>query len=73
MKKNAAQEVGIAIKHLALPADATVEQVISTVNELNVDESVSGILVQLPLGPHVDNAGERKVIEAIVPEKDVDG
>ena len=40
---------------------------------LNADESVSGILVQLPLGSHVGAEGERTVTEAVSPEKDVDG
>lgn len=73
MKRNAAQELGIAIKHISLPLEATIGEVISVVKDLNDDATVSGILVQLPLGPHIDIVGERSVIEAIAPKKDVDG
>ncbi len=73
MKAKAAEEVGITFKHIALPAAATVDQIIDRVKHLNDDDSVSGILVQLPLGDHVDAEGERLVTEAVSPEKDVDG
>lgn len=73
MKSKAAEEVGIQFKHINLPAEATVEEVVQVVQKLNDDESVSGILVQLPLGDHVDSLGERTVTEAVSPEKDVDG
>ncbi|KAI4527658.1 FTHFS-domain-containing protein [Schizophyllum commune Loenen D] len=73
MKSKAAQEVGIAFKHVTLPEEATTEEVVDVVQRLNADECVSGILVQLPLGPHVGASGERTVTEAISPEKDVDG
>jgi len=73
MKGKAAIEVGIKYTHVQLPADAKVEQVIKEVQRLNADDGVSGILVQLPLGDHVDPEGERQVTEAISPEKDVDG
>lgn len=73
MKEKAAFEAGIKYTHVQLPGEATVEQVVAEVQKLNADESVSGILVQLPLGSHVTSDGERKVTEAISPEKDVDG
>lgn len=73
MKAKAAEEVGIKFKHVSLPSSSTVEQVISEVQRLNDDGTVSGILVQLPLGDHVGPEGERRVTEAISPEKDVDG
>ncbi|KAF8921295.1 formate--tetrahydrofolate ligase-domain-containing protein [Mucidula mucida] len=73
MKAKAAEEVGITFKHIALPAAATVDEIIDRVKHLNDDDSVSGILVQLPLGDHVDAEGERLVTEAVSPEKDVDG
>lgn len=73
MKAKAAQEVGITLNHITLPETATVEEVVSVVKKLNDDLSVSGVLVQLPLGPHVGPDGERTVTEAISPEKDVDG
>ncbi|KAH8117600.1 FTHFS-domain-containing protein [Phellopilus nigrolimitatus] len=73
MKAKAAGEVGIAMKHLNLPADASVDDVVALVRGLNADDDVSGILVQLPLGEHVGSDGERTVTEAVSPEKDVDG
>ncbi|KAK7467150.1 tetrahydrofolate synthase [Stygiomarasmius scandens] len=73
MKAKAAEEVGIKFRHIQLPAEATVEEVIDVVKSLNTDEQVSGILVQLPLGDHVTPEGERQVTEAVIPEKDVDG
>jgi hypothetical protein len=73
MKAKAAEEVGISLNHITLPEKTTVEEVVSVVKKLNDDSSVSGVLVQLPLGPHVDPNGERTVTEAISPEKDVDG
>jgi len=73
MKRNAAIELGIDFKHIALPLEASIDDLVSTVNELNKDPSVTGILVQLPLGPHIDSTGERKVIASISPTKDVDG
>jgi len=73
MKAKAAEEVGIAFNHITLPADAEVDDVVSVVKKLNDDDTVSGILVQLPLGEHVGPDGERAVTEAVSPEKDVDG
>ncbi|KAH7107811.1 FTHFS-domain-containing protein [Auriculariales sp. MPI-PUGE-AT-0066] len=73
MKAKAAQETGIALRHVHLPGEASVEEVIATVRALNADETVSGIIVQLPLGDHVGAEGERTVTEAISPDKDVDG
>ncbi|EGN92434.1 hypothetical protein SERLA73DRAFT_172870 [Serpula lacrymans var. lacrymans S7.3] len=73
MKAKAAEEVGIKFRHVTLPNEASVEEVVSVVKKLNDDEQVSGILVQLPLGAHVGADGERVVTEAVSPEKDVDG
>ncbi|KAL5531250.1 hypothetical protein ACEPAG_4127 [Sanghuangporus baumii] len=73
MKARAAVEVGIKFKHVNIPAEASVEEVVEQVRLLNEDDEVSGILVQLPLGEHVGVDGERKVTEAVSPEKDVDG
>jgi methylenetetrahydrofolate dehydrogenase (NADP+) / methenyltetrahydrofolate cyclohydrolase len=52
------------------PADMSEEALLALVNKLNSDVSIHGILVQLPLPAHIDS---QKVIEAISPEKDVDG
>lgn len=73
MKAKAAEEVGISLNHITFPESATVQEVVSVIKKLNDDASVSGILVQLPLGPHVGPDGERTVTEAVNPEKDVDG
>lgn len=73
MKAKAAEEVGIKFKHVAIPAETEVDEVVEIVKKLNDDQSVSGILVQLPLGDHVGADGERTVTEAVSPEKDVDG
>lgn len=73
MKAKACAETGIKFTHIQLDADASVEDVVKAVRKLNDDETVSGILVQLPLGDHVTAEGERKVTEAVSPEKDVDG
>ena len=69
-KDGAAVAVGIAARTIRLPADAGETAVLRTVHELNADESVDGILVQLPLPPGIR---PRAVIEAIDPAKDVDG
>ncbi|EJU00820.1 FTHFS-domain-containing protein [Dacryopinax primogenitus] len=73
MKAKAAAECGFAFTHIHLPADATEAIVTQEVQQLNDDPKVSGILVQLPLGEGIDAEGERRVTEAITPEKDVDG
>src|SRR5690625_2659228 len=53
-----------------MKADITEQILLQEITRLNDDDSVNGILVQLPLPNHID---EQKVIEAISPEKDVDG
>ena len=73
MKAKAAEEVGIHFQHITLPEAASVKEIVNVVKRLNDDDAISGILVQLPLGPHVDPDGVRTVTESISPEKDVDG
>ena len=73
MKFKAAGEVGILHKHITLPVEATVDEIVGIVKKLNDDDTVSGIIVQLPLGDHIGADGERIVTEAVSPEKDVDG
>jgi methylenetetrahydrofolate dehydrogenase (NADP+) / methenyltetrahydrofolate cyclohydrolase / formyltetrahydrofolate synthetase len=73
MKSKAAQEVGIKFKHVTVPMESTAEEIVQIVKKLNADEFINGILVQLPLGDHVNPAGERLITEAVSPEKDVDG
>lgn len=69
-KAKACGEVGINSFQHNLPEDARQEKLISLIQRLNSDPSVHGMLVQLPLPPHID---EEAVIEAISPVKDVDG
>lgn len=69
-KNKAAEKIGMASDIVHLEESATEEEVLDTVRRLNEDENVHGILVQVPLPKQVD---ENKVLEAIAPEKDVDG
>lgn len=68
-KKKACAEVGIYSEEHALPEDATQEQLIALVEELNNREDISGILVQLPLPRQIN---EEAVINSIRADKDVD-
>ncbi len=70
MKKKACEEVGIASFGFDYPDTATEEELLSKIDELNQDDKVHGILVQLPLPSHIN---ENKIIEAVLPSKDVDG
>ena len=70
MKHKACDKVGIRSVGVVLNDDTTTEDVIEHVKSLNVDASVDGILVQLPLPGHIDTEA---VIEAVSPKKDVDG
>ncbi|MEW6576448.1 bifunctional methylenetetrahydrofolate dehydrogenase/methenyltetrahydrofolate cyclohydrolase FolD [Sphingorhabdus buctiana] len=69
-KGKATVAAGMASFEHRLPADTKQEELIALVRQLNADESVDGILVQLPLPKHLD---EQAVVDAISPEKDVDG
>jgi len=64
------EETGFKSTLIRMPADCTEAALIEEVNNLNNDDSVDGILVQLPLPGHID---ENKIINLIAPEKDVDG
>lgn len=66
----ACRRTGIESFEVCLPADATEEDLLATLHRLNADDTVDGILVQLPLPGHLSAT---TVIEAISPEKDVDG
>jgi methylenetetrahydrofolate dehydrogenase (NADP+) / methenyltetrahydrofolate cyclohydrolase len=70
LKQKAAQKAGMEARDLKLPADLSEEELLATIAELNDDDTVDGLLVQLPLPDHID---ENRVIEAISPAKDVDG
>lgn len=69
-KRKSCEEVGIFSKSYDLPAETTEIELLQLIGQLNNDETVDGILVQLPLPQQIDST---KVIEAILPHKDVDG
>ena len=69
-KRKALAEAGMADKSVELPENTSEEDLLKLIDELNCDDSVHGILVQLPLPKHIN---EDKIIMAISPEKDVDG
>jgi len=69
-KEKSANEVGLKSEVIKYPDSVEEKTVLEKIKELNSDETVSGILVQLPLPKHID---KQKVIEAIDPSKDVDG
>jgi methylenetetrahydrofolate dehydrogenase (NADP+)/methenyltetrahydrofolate cyclohydrolase len=70
LKQKAAQEAGMEARDLKLPPHTSEQELLATIAELNADDSVDGLLVQLPLPDHID---ENRVIEAISPDKDIDG
>ncbi|MFF4135971.1 bifunctional 5,10-methylenetetrahydrofolate dehydrogenase/5,10-methenyltetrahydrofolate cyclohydrolase [Streptomyces mirabilis] len=70
MKQNRSRKAGIESRHVALPAGTTTAELVDTLKALSGDPTVHGILLQHPVGPHID---ERAAFEAIAPEKDVDG
>ena len=69
-KEKSAVEVGLKSDVIKYPDTVEEQTVLDKINELNTDDTVSGILVQLPLPKHID---KKKVIETILPSKDVDG
>ncbi|UXR70171.1 MULTISPECIES: bifunctional methylenetetrahydrofolate dehydrogenase/methenyltetrahydrofolate cyclohydrolase FolD [unclassified Staphylococcus] len=69
-KKKAAEKIGMISEVIHLAEETSEEDVLKELERLNNDESVSGILVQVPLPKQVD---EQKVLDAIDPDKDVDG
>lgn len=68
-KKKACEKVGILSRSYELPEDTEEKDLLALVEQLNMDSSVHGVLVQLPLPPQID---EEKVILAVDPKKDVD-
>ncbi|WP_266078008.1 bifunctional methylenetetrahydrofolate dehydrogenase/methenyltetrahydrofolate cyclohydrolase [Haladaptatus caseinilyticus] len=70
MKQRDCEEVGINGIHVEIDPDAPAEELYDTIDDLNADPDVHGMLVQMPVPEHVDS---RKVIRAIDPAKDVDG
>jgi methylenetetrahydrofolate dehydrogenase (NADP+)/methenyltetrahydrofolate cyclohydrolase len=70
MKHRACEQVGIGSVGIARGQDATTEQVLKAVAQLNADADINGILIQLPLPKQVDT---ERVIASVSPDKDVDG
>ncbi|MFC6973418.1 bifunctional methylenetetrahydrofolate dehydrogenase/methenyltetrahydrofolate cyclohydrolase [Halomicroarcula sp. GCM10025709] len=70
MKQDDCAEVGIEAIDIEIDPDADAAELYDTIDDLNADENVNGILVQMPVPDHVD---DRTVLRAIDPEKDVDG
>ena len=69
-KRRSCEEVGFHSVSHDLPATTSQEELLSLIDQLNADETIDGILVQLPLPKQID---EEAVIERILPTKDVDG
>src|SRR4051794_3464458 len=69
-KDRAAHQAGLNARTIRLPATTPQAQLLAEVHCLNADPEVDGILVQLPLPPHIS---QRAIIEAVDPAKDVDG
>ena len=69
-KKKACEYIGIKSLAYELPEETTEQELLDIIAKLNADDSVHGILVQLPVPDHIN---EEKIINAISPSKDVDG
>jgi methylenetetrahydrofolate dehydrogenase (NADP+)/methenyltetrahydrofolate cyclohydrolase len=69
-KVKACAELGLYSEHIALPAETSEATLLAKITTLNNDPKIHGILVQLPVPKHINSS---KVLDAINPEKDVDG
>lgn len=69
-KINLCKEVGIEVKHIQGNEETSQEALINSIKRFNLDKDIHGIMVQLPLPEHIS---EEAVINAIAPEKDIDG
>ncbi len=69
-KVKACAELGLHSEHIVMPADTSEAALLARIAALNADPKIHGILVQLPVPRHIDSG---KVLEAISPDKDVDG
>ena len=69
-KERASNKLGMNGTVLRLPGETTQEELLNVVRKLNADDSIHGILVQLPLPAHID---EHAILREIDPDKDVDG
>ncbi len=70
LKHKAASEVGIAARDIRLASQTSEDELLEQIEQLNGDDAIDGLLVQLPLPDHIDEA---RVIRALDPVKDVDG
>ncbi|WP_099302276.1 bifunctional 5,10-methylenetetrahydrofolate dehydrogenase/5,10-methenyltetrahydrofolate cyclohydrolase [Bacillus sp. Marseille-P3800] len=70
MKGNACRKLGMESKKIEMPTETTTEELLATIQQLNEDDSVHGILLQHPVPDQID---ERAAFDAIAIEKDVDG
>jgi methylenetetrahydrofolate dehydrogenase (NADP+)/methenyltetrahydrofolate cyclohydrolase len=70
MKARTCEKLGIRSQKITLPAAVTTAELLNRVRALNEDDSVDGILIQLPLPKHID---KHAVLESVLPGKDVDG
>ena len=69
-KKKTAEKLGINSLSIEYPSDISEKELLNKIKELNSDEKVTAILVQLPLPAHINKS---RIIDAILPQKDVDG
>ncbi len=70
MKEKSCASIGVFSEKHVMPDTTTTEELLALVSKLNKDDKINGILVQLPLPKQID---EHAVLDAIIPEKDVDG
>ncbi|MFC2176666.1 bifunctional 5,10-methylenetetrahydrofolate dehydrogenase/5,10-methenyltetrahydrofolate cyclohydrolase [Bacteroidota bacterium] len=69
-KVSSCQKIGFGSTLVRLPADVSEEILLNQIRKINQDDNIDGVIVQLPLPAHID---EQKVIETVIPSKDVDG
>jgi methylenetetrahydrofolate dehydrogenase (NADP+) / methenyltetrahydrofolate cyclohydrolase len=72
-KLKSAGETGLRADIERLPASASLDQLVHLIDNLNQSDAHDGILVQSPLPPEMGREAERRVFDAVAPEKDVDG
>ncbi|HFC36147.1 MAG TPA: bifunctional methylenetetrahydrofolate dehydrogenase/methenyltetrahydrofolate cyclohydrolase, partial [Candidatus Moranbacteria bacterium] len=70
LKEKASENIGINFQKIIFPAEVEEVKVIEVIKKLNEDFTVNGIIVQLPLPPSLN---KNKIVDAIAPDKDVDG
>ncbi len=70
MKAKTCEQLGIYSRKLTIPSSVSTEELLSEVQKLNADDSIDGILVQLPLPKHIS---KHAILEGVDPKKDVDG